>query len=267
MTKLPDDKIYPKSTFFARAVSTRGKIRAVTGLLWLPLLILFYFLSKHFFFILFPGLPLLAWNNFGNLIIVFIAVIFIIQLVYLYMSFSVKDTQITVENKKASSGKSLTAKDPNEKIIGHIAGLARNSNRGYSVSGYGKFNKTENALIVTNKRLLFIAVPLLGRGKIVDDVNISMWQFFLMKDEIEKKLKEILSQHSLNEILQLDDNNYQIKFDDIVDVKITTILKTFVVQTTDGKNFSYGFRSTKDFQVIKDLLPQYFKKQNGEMKT
>ncbi|MES2213955.1 MAG: hypothetical protein V4465_00985 [Patescibacteria group bacterium] len=56
---------------------------------------------------------------------------------------------------------------PGEKIIDAVFGILNQKSWGYSFLGSGKFSKPENALLITDHRMLFVQVPMPGGDKMV----------------------------------------------------------------------------------------------------
>ncbi len=146
-----------------------------------------------------------------------------------------------------------------EKVIGYIAGIM---NAGgvfteYSVLGKGEVFHPENAMIVTDKRVLFVLVPLPGAGQVIEDTNISLWQLMLAKKDIENKLKEMLSSMTLNQIMQSSPKNHFINLEDIKQVKISWLLKNLIIITKSNKKYKYSIRDKEDREKAKKLLQNF----------
>lgn len=68
---------------------------------------------------------------------------------------------------------------PGEKIIGAIFGIMNLKRTGFAFLGIGKTTKPENTLLITDKRLLFVQIPIPGSNKIVDGTIYGDMNFFL----------------------------------------------------------------------------------------
>jgi hypothetical protein len=145
-----------------------------------------------------------------------------------------------------------------EKIIGCIAGIM---NAGgfteYSFLGKGKVFHPENAMIITDKRVILVLVPLPGAGEVIEDTNISLWQLLLAKKDIENKLKEMLSSMTLNQIMQSSPKNHFINLEEIKQVKISWLLKNLIITTKAGKKYKYSIRDKEDREKAKKLFQQF----------
>jgi len=92
--------------------------------------------------------------------------------------------------------------DPQETIAGTVADIMRMRHRGgYAVLGTGHVHATENALVVTDKNIYAVTVPLAGAGKIVGGNDISLWQWMLAGKKIREKLESILASGNLQSAL------------------------------------------------------------------
>jgi hypothetical protein len=105
-----------------------------------------------------------------------------------------------------------------ENIVGYIAGVMKAGFhiRGYSFLGTGKVYDPENAIVITNKRVLFITVPMPGGDKMIANIDVPLLQSLIARKDIENKLKEMLSSMPLKQILESHPKNY---FINILDIK------------------------------------------------
>jgi hypothetical protein len=148
----------------------------------------------------------------------------------------------------------------NESVLITVPGIMAQHQvvRGYEVLGSGKVINPENAFIVTNKRILFIVVPLPGAGKLIANVDISMWQWALGKGKIEEKLNELLSSYTLDDILHMNNKNFQINLNDLKKVKIGSFLvsKVTFIKNDDSK-YKYDIRDKKKLKDLKTIFASY----------
>lgn len=145
----------------------------------------------------------------------------------------------------------------NEKVISYIAGIMNAGGfTDWSILGKGKMFHPETTMIITNKRLLLIAVPLPGAGQVIGTTNISIWQLILARKDIEKKLKEMLSSMSLRQIMNSNEKNYAINLADIKKVKLT-IFKKLIIITRSGKKYKYYIRDKNDQKRVKEIFKEF----------
>ena len=164
--------------------------------------------------------------------------------------------------KENNSKKSLPVKiNKDEEIILPIFGIMKTSVDlksalepfGISFLGKGKVFSPENSLLITNKRLLFIQVPMTGGDNIVGETNYVMNNFFYNKKELLTNGEELLRTQSLPQILQLVKK--EIPYEEIK----TVILKEnkLIIEKTSGEKFGYFFMEKEYLNVIKETLIQF----------
>lgn len=164
--------------------------------------------------------------------------------------------------KENNSKKSLPVKiNKDEEIILPIFGIMKTSVDlksalepfGISFLGKGKVLSPENSLLITNKRLLFIQVPMTGGDNIVGETNYVVNNFFYNKKELLTNGEELLRTQSLPQILQLVKK--EIPYEEIK----TVILKEnkLIIEKTSGEKFGYFFMEKEYLNVIKETLIQF----------
>lgn len=148
----------------------------------------------------------------------------------------------------------------NEKIVTTIAGILNQKFglRGIEVLGTGEVFVPENSLIITDKRLIFVVVPLLGAGKLIEGQDISAWQFLLASKDIESKLQEMLSSMNPDEIISSNKRNFFLLLSDLTKVKVSKFFGRFSFYTKDRKKYTYAVRDKKDLEKISQILKDYF---------
>ena len=148
-----------------------------------------------------------------------------------------------------------------EKVINYIAGIMRTGmgSGSSSVLGVGKVSHPENAIVITNKRIVLVFVPIAGADKIIDGADINVWQWLLAKKDIENKLKNMLSSMSIVDILKSDGRNFAIDYNNIERIKFGNISKSIEIITKDRKKFKYSIRDKKDFEKAKTLFQNFIK--------
>ena len=164
--------------------------------------------------------------------------------------------------KENNSKKSLPVKiNKDEEIILPIFGIMKTSVDlksalepfGISFLGKGKVLSPENSLLITNKRLLFIQVPMTGGDNIVGETNYVVNNFFYNKKELLTNGEELLRTQSLPQILSLVKK--EISYEEIK----TVILKEnkLIIEKTSGEKFGYFFMEKEYLNVIKETLIQF----------
>lgn len=145
-----------------------------------------------------------------------------------------------------------------EVLVDCIAGIMNAKGAtSYSFLGKGKVFHPENAMIITNKRIILVLVPLPGAGEVVGSTNISLWQLMLAKKEIEKKLKQMLATMSLQQIIESNPKNYSIDISNIKKAKFAFLTQNLVLTTKDNQTYKYSIKDKKDREKAKNIFKQF----------
>lgn len=139
--------------------------------------------------------------------------------------------------------------EPDEKLLYTIFGIMNLGRTGTSILGVGSTNKPENTLIITNKRMLFVEIPIAGNSAMVDGITYSDMNFFWNRGELINAGGETLKTFSLNEIA----NNYGVQsylYDDISKL----ILKKMEIEihTIRNDKVKYLFLDREHIQPLID---------------
>jgi len=143
-----------------------------------------------------------------------------------------------------------------ERVVDYVAGIMRAGFRLRVGPYFGttKIKYPENAMIITDKRILLVFIPLKGAGHIVGETDVSMWQFLLAKKDIENILKKMISEKSPNKIISSYEKNYAFNRDEIERVKITPFFSKIKFFMKNGEKYSYSLRDKKDLEKLKELF-------------
>lgn len=174
----------------------------------------------------------------------------------------IKEINLVNPLKENNSKKSSPVKiNKDEEIILPIFGIMKTSVDlksalepfGISFLGKGKVLSPENSLLITNKRLLFIQVPMTGGDNIVGETNYVINNFFYNKKELLTNGEELLRTQSLPQILQLVKK--EIPYEEIK----TVILKEnkLIIEKISGEKFGYFFMEKEYLNAIKETLTQF----------
>ena len=150
----------------------------------------------------------------------------------------------------------ITKESPkDEKVLGSVSGLLNAATTGVAVMGVGKMTDTENALIITTHRLMFIEVPVAGGGNIVGKTNYLYQNIYFNKQEIKTKCDEIVKTMNPQQILNSDLLRKELPYDGIKKAELKSNL--IVLETTDGKKYRYHSSIKEDIDLVKLLLKDY----------
>lgn len=163
--------------------------------------------------------------------------------------------QNEVTNQSDNTDKIQILKD--EKIEGIVYGIKRvgKGSGGFSFLGTGKEKSPENSLLITNKRLLPIQVPVAGGDKIVGDNSYVSKNFLFNRGEIRERGQQLIEENSLGEILKFvtEEASYE-------NIETVTLQKTkLVIKIKTGKKLSYFFMDREYIDVIDNLLQEHLK--------
>ena len=143
---------------------------------------------------------------------------------------------------------------PGEKLIGYASGIMRSGWRGgFAVLGSGQIKSTENALIVTDKQIYFITVPMEGAGKIVSGTDISTVQWMLSQEKIKTTLENLINSHDLQGVFDLVVVNSSLPRQNIESVEPNGTL-TITFKTKDGQKLVYNFLKKEEYEKARGLL-------------
>ena len=192
------------------------------------------------------GLPIYI----GIPIIAVFALIIVVGVIQYKRARSV-DTK-PVEN----TGGAETAVDPGEVLTDYIAGLRRYG-RGagsYSVLGTGRNLAPENSLLVTNKNIWAVTVPLEGAGKVISGADISEWQWLAMQKDIENTLKGMVDAMTLEDLVKTCGKCVKVSRSEIIRIKTADISQGVTFFTSNRRKYSYSIRNREDYEHLKKIM-------------
>lgn len=197
------------------------------------------------------GIP----KGIGIAIIAIAAGIVIIQLIELWRAYSFAYGKTKVKKNEVE----VIAVDPDEVLVDYAAGIMRYglSSGSYSVLGTGENLTPENSLLVTNKNIWAVTVPLEGAGQVISGTDISQWQWMAMQDEIENKLKEMMGMMSLENLIRSSGKHILIRREDIKSFKSADVSQGVIFIMKNGKKYKYSIRKKEDFKRIKISIIRY----------
>jgi len=128
-----------------------------------------------------------------------------------------------------------------------------------SFLGSGKVYYPENTLLITNKRLLFIQIPMTGGNKVVEGINYSYNNLYFNRGELIKNGEEILKTNSLPQILKLAIND--VLYQDINSLTLKKQKNQIIIEKSTGEKLGYSIvnREMTIEPSIKKLFKLYLK--------
>ncbi len=118
----------------------------------------------------------------------------------------------------------------------------------------GKVLTPENALLITDKAIWAMTVPLPGVDKVVAGADIGKWQWMSAYQDIIHALREMISTLPLHEVLKQGRAKRLMGWDEINDAKTLPFTQTISLVRTDGKAFGYSIRLKEDYQRAKEIF-------------
>lgn len=190
---------------------------------------------------------------FGAVIILLAVAIVGVEIMSVKRAAAVK---LDAREEAPSEAASATAElEPGEHLVEVIPAVMQyGKTRSVTVMGTGQVLTPENALIVTNKSLWALTVPLAGADKVVAGTDIGKWQFMTAWQNITDKLQEMLNSLPLEEVLKQGRAKRLLKLEELQAVK--TIPFTFALSfvTVDGRKYGYSVRVKEDYERAKDFF-------------
>ena len=146
-----------------------------------------------------------------------------------------------------------------EKILTTIYGINKSVKAGRpGVYGVGVIADTENTLILTDRRILFIAVPVNGEGLSLGGADVSGLHSIFNKKGIEKTGSEMLRKMNLQQILRFNPANFEIPLESVSEVKMGWF-GTMKIIDANGKKYRYTIRKHDRDQLkkfLQGLIPE-----------
>jgi hypothetical protein len=224
ISRFVDNKVVPQG--IAPVMAKNVKVTNILGLI--VVLVILVFEIIFFTFAVMSGLPLYIAG-------LFIAMTFVIMSFILYSShrikkvdFSnpkeeyVKDLQNAYGGKSVNEihgtrlfGDSPVKLDSGEKVIASLAPVYRLQTSYSGPSGVSAEKYTENTIILTDKRIIFITIPLPGQGLIISGGSQDMWNDMLKRNTIKELALKALDLLKNGDTLDHFPNDYWINRDAI----------------------------------------------------
>jgi hypothetical protein len=159
---------------------------------------------------------------------------------------------LAVPNKPAPENVGL---EPEEYLVHTIpAVMEYGKARSTSVLGTGVIHTPENALIISNKAVWALTVPLQGADKVIAGVDIGMNQWMWAHKDIDAKLKEMIASLPLDEVLKQGRAKRLMGLEEIKAAKTFPFTRNISLKRTDGKKFRYSIRTPEDYVKAKEIF-------------
>jgi hypothetical protein len=161
----------------------------------------------------------------------------------------------------------IAAVDPSEKTLLSLYGIWNADSYGVEILGKGERKMPENTMVITNKRFIFLKIPVFGAGVLMDGVDYSTENNLWNRAEIKAKAEEMLAKESLNKIIASDKDNYEIVISDIKLIKL--VKKGWInvprleIHLNNGKMHKYLWVDKEYPKLLEENLPNILNERFG----
>lgn len=216
-----------------------GYYQLIKAILFAAILIIMAWFIYHI------GVP---WYVSAVIIIVAVAIV-VFQIVWLK-----RVSRVDVYQPAPASEKTAEL-EPGEVLVETIPAVMQyGTTRSIEIMGAGTVLTPENALLVTNRAVWALTVPLPGVDKVVSGADIGKWQWMNSYQDIIDGVQEMVSTLSLQEVLIQGRAKRLLGLNEIKSAK--TLPFTYSIALTDikGKKYRYSIRLEKDFIRAKAIF-------------
>lgn len=126
--------------------------------------------------------------------------------------------------------------------------------RSTSYLGTGQVHYPENALVITNRAIWALTVPLPGADKVVADTDIGRWQWMWQYKDIHDELQEMLQTRPLEEVFKQGRAKRLMGLDELKAAKSRFLSHDIRLIRADGKTFRYSIRLQEDYRRAKTIF-------------
>jgi len=145
--------------------------------------------------------------------------------------------------------------DPEEVLVDTIPAVMRyGETRSVEVLGTGKILTPENALIITNKAVWAITVPMPGQHQIISGADTGKWQWMVAYEEISDKLRKMVSSMPLQSLLEQCCAKRLMRLTEIKRAHTLPMTYAISLMSFDKRKFGYSIRTKEDFLKAKKIF-------------
>ena len=154
------------------------------------------------------------------------------------------------------TGREPLALESDEVLFDSIPGILRYGTKsgGYEIMGKGKTRSPENALLITNKAIWVLTVPLPGSGQLVAGTDISVWQWQTGYEDIRKGLESLVTTLPLDQVLQQNRGKRLMAWGEIRQAEGQPHRLALILTGADGQKYRYAFRQEEDFEKVRQIF-------------
>lgn len=127
-------------------------------------------------------------------------------------------------------------------------------NRSTTYLGAGKVHHPENALVITNRAIWALTVPLAGADKVVGETDIGRFQWMWNYKDISDMLQEMLRTLPLEEVLKQGRAKRLMGIEELKAAKSRAFSRDIRLIRSDGRTFRYSIRLNEDYKRAKAIF-------------
>lgn len=145
--------------------------------------------------------------------------------------------------------------EPGETLVDSIPAVMQyGKTRSVAAMGTGKVLTPENALLMTDKAIWALTVPLAGADKVVADTDIGKWQWISAYREVIDGLQKMISTLPLDELLKQGRAKRLMGWEELKGAKALPASQAISLTRADGKKFGYSIRLKEDYERAKKIF-------------
>jgi hypothetical protein len=145
--------------------------------------------------------------------------------------------------------------DPGEFLVDTIPAVMRyGATRSVEVLGTGKILTPENALLITNKAVWAITVPMPGQHQVISGADAGKWQWMAAYGEIADKLNDMVSSMPLQSLMEQCCAKRLMRLTEIKRARTLPLTYAISLMSFDKRKFGYSIRTKEDFLKAKKIF-------------
>ncbi len=146
-----------------------------------------------------------------------------------------------------------------ETIVDYVAGVMATGMRAgtLTIGGAGLLKAPENAIVLTDKNIWFIYIPVPGGDAAIGEgLGVQQLNWMFSYNDLQNKFKKILNTGGLQALVNTHPTNFSIPLNNLAKVE-TNMMGNLVFIDKQGKKYPYGVRKSEDKEKLKSLFKNY----------
>jgi hypothetical protein len=149
---------------------------------------------------------------------------------------------------------------PGEKVSDAVYGIMNTHMHGGSFLGAGKLKNTENTMLMTGKRFIFVEVPMPGGDNAVGTTIYPIANTFFNRGEMRAEGEALVRGKDLDDVLEVCPVAFGVQLSDIREITLSS--SSFKLIANDGSVYSYVYVYDPE---QKNLLKGIFEKTGAKL--